>query len=124
MIVLTTIATTNEYDEDAHGDEDDDDNSGEDDDCNGNEDNDGNDGENDDGNPRDDTTQFEQLLAEVRANSEGENSKPVRIFTLAYGSEADPTELRQIAEASNATAYRASDATTIDQVFQAVVSNF
>ncbi len=43
-------------------------------------------------------------------NSDGENAKPVRIFTIAYGSGTDPTELRRIAEASNATAYQASDA--------------
>ena len=82
------------------------------------------DGQNDDNDPSDDRQQFEELLAQVRRNSEGETSKPIRIFTVAYGSEADPAELRQIAEASNATAYRAGDATTIDQVFQAVVSNF
>ncbi len=82
------------------------------------------DGENDDGNQADDREQFESLLTDVKANSEGENSKPVRIFTVAYGSGADPRELRQIAEASNATAYQASDATTIKQVFAAVISNF
>jgi Ca-activated chloride channel homolog len=82
------------------------------------------DGMNDDGTPDDDEEQFESLLADVKRNSEGENSKPVRIFTVAYGSGADPKELRQIAEASNATAYQASDATTINKVFAAVVSNF
>ena len=82
------------------------------------------DGQNDDNDPSDDREQFGELLADVQRSSEGENSRPIRIFTVAYGSEADPAELRQIAEASNATAYRASDATTIDQVFQAVVSNF
>ncbi len=82
------------------------------------------DGQNDDGNQGDDERQFADLLADVSANSDGENSKPVRIFTVAYGSGADPSELRQIAEASNATAYQAADATTINQVFAAVVSNF
>jgi Ca-activated chloride channel family protein len=82
------------------------------------------DGQNDDGEPDDDARQFETLLADVKANSDGETSKPVRIFTVAYGSGADPTELRQIAEASNATAYQAGDATTINKVFAAVVSNF
>ena len=82
------------------------------------------DGMNDDGDASDDQQQFDALLSDVKRNSEGENSKPVRIFTVAYGSGADPKELRQIAEASNATAYQASDATTINQVFAAVVSNF
>jgi Ca-activated chloride channel family protein len=82
------------------------------------------DGQNDDGTPDDDARQFDELLADVKRNSDGETAKPVRIFTVAYGSGADPTELRQIAEASNATAYQAGDATTINKVFAAVISNF
>ncbi len=82
------------------------------------------DGQNDDGDPADDAQQFSELVSDVKANSDGETAKPVRIFTLAYGAGADPTELRQIAEASNATAYQAGDATTINKVFAAVVSNF
>lgn len=82
------------------------------------------DGMNDDAKPEDDRQQFSALLAKVKRNSEGENSKPVRIFTIAYGTGTDPKELRQIAEASNATAYEAGNATTINKVFQAVVSNF
>lgn len=82
------------------------------------------DGQNDDGTPDDDARQFEELLADVKRNSDGETAKPVRIFTVAYGSGADPAELRQIAEASNATAYQAGDATTINKVFAAVISNF
>ena len=82
------------------------------------------DGQNDDGDASDDARQFEELLADVKRNSDGETAKPVRIFTVAYGSRADPSELRQIAESSNATAYQAGDATTINKVFAAVVSNF
>ena len=68
--------------------------------------------------------QFAELLADVKNNSDGESARNVRIFTLAYGSGTDPAALRQIAEASNATAYQAGDATTINKVFAAVVSNF
>jgi Ca-activated chloride channel family protein len=82
------------------------------------------DGMNDDGDRSDDARQLERLLAAVRDASDGENARPVRIFTIAYGSETNPTELRRIAESSNATAYRATDATTINDVFSAVVSNF
>lgn len=82
------------------------------------------DGQNDDGDPDDDRRQFEELIRTVTEGSEGENSRPVRIFTVAYGTEADPTELRSIAEASNATAYVATDVATIDQVVTAVISNF
>ena len=82
------------------------------------------DGMNDDGTPEDDRSQLQSLIATVKENSDGENAKPVRIFTIAYGSATNPSELRQIAEASNATVYQATDATTIDDVFAAVVSNF
>lgn len=82
------------------------------------------DGRNDDGNTSDDRRQLDALLTDVRSNSDGENAKPVRIFTIAYGGDTNPTILKQISEASNASAYTATDATTIDQVFAAVVSNF
>ena len=52
------------------------------------------------------------------------NSKPVRVFAIAYGQDADLSVLRRIAEASNAVAYDASNPSTINQVFAAVVSNF
>jgi Ca-activated chloride channel family protein len=82
------------------------------------------DGMNDDGEPDDDEAQFRELLDQVTRSANGENSTPVRIFTIAYGAGADPSELRQIAQASNATPYQATDATTIESVFTAVVSNF
>ena len=82
------------------------------------------DGQNDDGDPSDDDEQLQSLLSTITDNAEGENTRPVRIFTVAYGADADTAKLREIAEASNATAYVAADATTIQQVFTSVVSNF
>jgi len=82
------------------------------------------DGQNDDGDPGNADEQFQSLLSMITDNTEGENTRPVRIFTVAYGADADTTQLREIAEASNATAYVAADATTIQQVFTSVVSNF
>lgn len=82
------------------------------------------DGRNEDGDPSDDEAQLEQLLTTLRGSSEGVNSKPVRIFAIAYGQDADLAVLRRIAEASNAVAYDASNPSTINQVFAAVVSNF
>ncbi len=82
------------------------------------------DGRNDDGDAADDRSQLDALLADVKDNNDGENSRPVRIFTIAYGGDTNPGELKRIAEASNATAYTATDATTINDVFAAVVSNF
>jgi len=73
-------------------------------------------------NPRNDD--LESLLAELRVQADGESAKPVRIFPIAYGADADLDTLRRIAEATNAAVYDASDPTTISSVFTAVVSNF
>ena len=78
------------------------------------------DGRNEDPNNND----LEALIQHLRAGSEGENAQPVRVFAIAYGGDADLETLRRIAEATNAQVYDASDATTISQVFTAVVSNF
>jgi Ca-activated chloride channel family protein len=48
----------------------------------------------------------------------------VRVFPIAYGTEADLATLRRIAEGTNAAVYNASDPLTINRVFTAVVSNF
>ena len=67
---------------------------------------------------------FNQLINNLRAGSEGQTTRPVRVFTIAYGEDADLNALRRIAEATNAASYDASDASTINQVFTAVISNF
>ena len=82
------------------------------------------DGVNDDGNPDNDSTQRKELLAKLRAATEGEIRKPVRIFTISYGGDADIATLREIAESTNGAAYQATDPTSIEKVFTAVVSNF
>lgn len=82
------------------------------------------DGRNEDGETSDDAQQLEQLLADLRSAATGELAKPIRIFPIAYGQEADLETLRRIAEATNSTAYDASDPATIAKVFTAVVSNF
>ena len=46
------------------------------------------------------------------------------MFTISYGADADKATLLRIAEASNAALYDASNPTTIQAVFSAVVSNF
>ncbi|MCU1430025.1 MAG: hypothetical protein JWL83_4025 [Actinomycetia bacterium] len=67
---------------------------------------------------------LEGLLRTLRTQAEGESAKPVRIFAIAYGADADLQTLRRIAEATNAQVYDASDPTTISKVFVSVVSNF
>lgn len=82
------------------------------------------DGRNDDGITDDDRRQLDDLIATLRAGSEGALSRPVRVFPIAYGGDADLATLRLIAEASSGAVYDASDPRSIDKVFTAVVSNF
>jgi Ca-activated chloride channel homolog len=48
----------------------------------------------------------------------------VRLFTIAYGADADLGVLGRIAEATNGAGYNSSNPGSIDAVFTAVVSNF
>lgn len=82
------------------------------------------DGRNDDGRTDDDGRQLDELLNTLTAGSEGATSRPVRVFPIAYGGDADLATLRRIAEASNGAVYDASDPRSITKVFTAVVSNF
>jgi Ca-activated chloride channel family protein len=63
------------------------------------------------------------LLEDLRSRTEGSGS-PVRIFPIAFSGDADLQALSDIAEATDAAAYDATDPTTIERVFTAVVSNF
>ena len=55
----------------------------------------------------------------------GDPDQPaVRVFTIAYGHEADRDTLRTIAEASKARAYDAAYPDTINEVLTNVISNF
>jgi Ca-activated chloride channel family protein len=78
------------------------------------------DGQNDDPNNND----IAPLLADFRADSEGQSATPVRLFTIGYGKDADLSTLRTMAEATNAAAYDARNAGTIEKVFTNVISNF
>ncbi|WP_238016169.1 extracellular solute-binding protein [Dactylosporangium sp. AC04546] len=60
----------------------------------------------------------------VRDIDTGEKEIPVRVFTIAYGGQADLGVLQRISSASRAAAYDASDPTTIDKVLVNVLSNF
>ena len=48
----------------------------------------------------------------------------IRVFTIAYGQDADVDTLKRISEASRAAAYDATDPMAIDTVFTNVLSNF
>ena len=78
------------------------------------------DGKNED--PR--NNNLDATLSDLRAGSEGASTTPVRVFTIAYGDDADLATLKRMAEATNAAAYDATDPQAIASVFTAVVSNF
>ena len=82
------------------------------------------DGVNDDGDTSDDEQQFQDLVTALESGSEGRDTRPVRVFPIAYGDDADYDALRRIAESSTAAVYDASDPTSITQVLTAVISNF
>jgi Ca-activated chloride channel family protein len=82
------------------------------------------DGRNEDGQNTDDQRQLADLLKYLQEQTQGENAKPVRLFTIAYGADADTTVLKSMSEASSGAAYNASDPKTINKVFTQVVSNF
>ena len=48
----------------------------------------------------------------------------IRVFTIAYGEDADLDTVKRISDASRAAAYDATDPQTIDSVFTNVLSNF
>jgi Ca-activated chloride channel family protein len=64
---------------------------------------------------------LDSLVKDLDASSV-ENS--VRVFTIAYGEQADLKTLQQISRSARAAAYDASDPTTIDKVLLNVLSNF
>ncbi len=60
----------------------------------------------------------------VRQLGEEASEGGIRVFTIAYGEDADLDSLKRISEASRAAAYDATDPQTIDAVFTNVLSNF
>lgn len=82
------------------------------------------DGVNDDGDISDDDQQFTDLVNQLQAGSEGATSRPVRVFTISYGDDADTVTLKAVAQATSAAHYDASNPATINRVFTAVISNF
>lgn len=82
------------------------------------------DGANDDSNPSDDSDQLNQLLQSLSRGSEGQGSKPVRVFPIAYGEGASFDVLEALAEAASSAVYDASDPRSINKVFAEVISNF
>lgn len=78
-----------------------------------------------DGADTDSRTSLESLLVKINSSAkEGSTSAPVRIFTIAYGEEADKGILERISKASGGQMFDASDPERIDKVFAQVINNF
>jgi len=74
-----------------------------------------------DGKNEDDGIPLPSLLDQLRSE---QGAQSVRLFTIAYGDDADQATLKRIAEATSGAAYNSADPTSINQVFTAVISNF
>jgi Ca-activated chloride channel family protein len=78
-----------------------------------------------DGVDTDSFTSLDSLVAKLNgATREGGNDAPVRIFAIAYGSDADLGALGRIAAASGGQVFDASNPERIDLVFASVINNF
>lgn len=77
-----------------------------------------------DGRNEDEFNDLSATLSSLRAGSEGQSSSPIRLFTIAYGEDADTSVLKRLSEATNASSYDASDPLSVTKVFTAVISNF
>ncbi|MEY2397601.1 MAG: Ca-activated chloride channel [Actinomycetota bacterium] len=77
-----------------------------------------------DGKNEDNFDDLNATLTSLRAGSEGQSSQPVRLFTIAYGQDADKAVLKRLSEATNAGSYDATDPLSVSKVFTAVISNF
>jgi Ca-activated chloride channel family protein len=64
---------------------------------------------------------LDQLISDLGGE---QTDTSVRVFPIAYGDKADLGVLREIAKASRAAAYDATDPATIERVLVAVLSNF
>jgi Ca-activated chloride channel family protein len=83
------------------------------------------DGHNEDGDTANDKKQRDETVRFLQSQTQGENGRPVRLFTIGYGATADAAVLKEMAEATNGRYYGATaDPTMITRVFLQVVSNF
>ena len=60
----------------------------------------------------------------IRDLSDATAASHVRVFTIAYGGDADKNVLQRIADTTQGAAYDASDPASINTIFEEVISNF
>src|SRR2546428_2973085 len=66
-------------------------------------------------------TDVDGLIRDLRTMT---SESHVRVFTIAYGTDADKKVLQRIADATQGASYDASDPASIETVFKEVISNF
>jgi len=78
-----------------------------------------------DGEDTDSKASINSLIQQIRKDTgEGGNSKPVKIFTIGFGENADMEALNKLATASGGQSFDATDPTKIGEVLQSVMNNF
>jgi Ca-activated chloride channel family protein len=77
-----------------------------------------------DGSDTDSSISLDSLLVKLNQKTEGSNSSPVRIFTIAYGDGADRDVLNRISQSTGGQMFDASDPKRIQDVIQSVMNNF
>lgn len=78
-----------------------------------------------DGEDTDSSTSLPSLVQKINADQkEGGNDSPVRIFAIAYSSNADIDSLQKLASASGGQVFDATDPQKITDTFQSVMNNF
>ena len=78
-----------------------------------------------DGEDTDSKASINSLIQQIRKDTgEGGNSKPVKIFAIGFGENADMDALNKLATASGGQSFDATDPTKIGEVLQSVMNNF
>lgn len=78
-----------------------------------------------DGEDTDSKKSIDSLVQKIRSDAgEGGNPKPVKIFAIGFGQNADMTALNKLAAASGGQAFDATDPSRIGEVLKSVMNNF
>ena len=78
-----------------------------------------------DGEDTDSKASIDSIIQQIRKDTgEGGNTKPVKIFAIGFGENADMTALEKLASASGGQAFDATDPARIGEVLKSVMNNF
>ena len=78
-----------------------------------------------DGEDTDSKASIDSIIQQIRKDAgEGGDPKPVKIFAIGFGENADMTALEKLASASGGQAFDATDPARIGEVLKSVMNNF